>query len=87
LRRSVREKILLERYTSPYFHSNFPLSNTDDDLRTVREAVDSEDGKLWEKATVEEITSLDKNEAWDLVQSTNELFARGCSQDINIYNS
>jgi hypothetical protein len=40
---------------------------TDDDLRTVREAVDSEDGKLWKKAMDEETTALDKNEAWDLV--------------------
>jgi hypothetical protein len=44
------------------------LSITDDDPRTVREAVDSEDGKLWKKAMVEEMTTLDKNEAWDLVE-------------------
>jgi hypothetical protein len=30
--------------------------------------VDSEDGKLWKQAMVEEIASLDKNEAWDLVE-------------------
>jgi hypothetical protein len=30
--------------------------------------VDSEDGKLWKKAMVEEMASLDKNEAWDLVE-------------------
>jgi hypothetical protein len=30
--------------------------------------VDSEDGKLWEKAMVEEMTALDRNEAWDLVK-------------------
>ena len=41
---------------------------TNDDLRTVREAVDSEDGKLWEKAMDEEMKSLDKNEALDLVE-------------------
>jgi hypothetical protein len=40
----------------------------DDDPRTVREAVDLEDGKLWEKAMVEEMEALDKNEAWDLVE-------------------
>jgi hypothetical protein len=55
-------------YTPSDFHSNFALSITDDDPRTVREAVDSEDGKLWEKAMDEEMTSLDKNEAWDLVE-------------------
>jgi hypothetical protein len=44
------------------------LSITDDDPRTVREAVDSEDGNLWKKAMEEEMASLDKNEAWDLVE-------------------
>ena len=41
LRRSDRERRLLERY-SPYdFRSNFSLSIADDDTRNVREAVDS----------------------------------------------
>jgi len=47
LRRSVQERRLLERYTPSDFRSNFSLSITDDDPRTVREAVDSEDGNLW----------------------------------------
>jgi hypothetical protein len=64
----VQEKRLPKRYTPPDLGSNFSLSITDDDPRTVREAVDSEDGKLWKKAMVEEMTSLDKNEAWDLVE-------------------
>jgi hypothetical protein len=55
-------------YTPPDFHSNFILSITDDDPRTVREAVDLEDGKLWKKAMDEEMEALDKNEAWDLVE-------------------
>ena len=42
LRRSDRESRLPERY----IHSNFSLSIIDDDPRTVREAVDLEDGKL-----------------------------------------
>jgi hypothetical protein len=46
LRRLVRERRLPERYTPSNFHSNFSLSITDDDPRTVREAVDSEDGNL-----------------------------------------
>jgi hypothetical protein len=50
LRRSDRERRLPKRY-SPYdFHSNFSLSITDDDPRTVREAVDSKDGNLWKRA-------------------------------------
>jgi hypothetical protein len=68
LRRSVRERRQPERYTPSDFHSNFALSITDDDPRTVREAVDSEDGKLWKKAMDEEMEALDKNEAWDLVE-------------------
>jgi hypothetical protein len=68
LRRSIQERRLPERY-SPYdFSSNFSLSITDDDPRTVREAVDSEDGNLWKRAMEEEMASLDKNEAWDLVE-------------------
>jgi hypothetical protein len=67
LRRLVREIKLLERYTPYDFRSNFSLSIIDDDPRTVRETVDSEDGNLWKRAMDEEMASLDKNEAWDLV--------------------
>jgi hypothetical protein len=68
LRRSIRERRLPKRYTPYDFHSNFSLSITDDDPRTVREAVDSEDGNIWKRGMDEETTSLDKNEAWDLVE-------------------
>jgi hypothetical protein len=44
------------------------LSITNDDLRTVREAVDSEDGNLWKKSMDEEMATLDKNDAWDIVK-------------------
>ena len=30
--------------------------------------MDSEDGKLWKEAMVDEVASLHKNEAWDLVE-------------------
>jgi hypothetical protein len=66
LRRSVRERRLPERYTPSDFHSNFVLSITDDDPRTVREAVDPKDENLWKRAMNEKMASLDKNEAWDL---------------------
>jgi hypothetical protein len=46
LRRSIRERRIPEIYIPSNFHSNFSLSITDDDPRTVREAVNSEDGKL-----------------------------------------
>jgi len=34
----------------------------------VKEVVDLEDGKLWKEAMVDEMASLHKNEAWDLVE-------------------
>ena len=34
----------------------------------MKEAVDSEDGKLWKEPMVDEMASLHKNEAWDLVE-------------------
>jgi phosphoribosyl-AMP cyclohydrolase len=46
LRRSVRDRRQPKRYNPPGFHSNFALSIIDDDPRTVREAVNSEDSKL-----------------------------------------
>jgi hypothetical protein len=46
LRRSVRDRRQPEWYSPPDFRSNFALSITDDDPRTVREAVNSEDSKL-----------------------------------------
>jgi hypothetical protein len=49
-------------------NSNIALSITDDDPRTVREAVNSEDSKLWNNSMVEEMDALDKNEAWDIVE-------------------
>jgi hypothetical protein len=63
LRRSYQERRISERYSPSNFHSNFALSITDDDPRTVREAVDLEDGNLWKRAMEEEMASLDKNEA------------------------
>eukprot|EP00253_Pinus_taeda_P029396 PITA_29396 len=71
VRRSVRERRQPERYSPYEFCSNFGLSITDDDPRTVKEAVDLEDGKLWKEAMVDEMESLHKNEAWDLVELPN----------------
>eukprot|EP00253_Pinus_taeda_P010778 PITA_10778 len=68
MRRSVRERRQPERYSPSAFCSNFALFITDDDPRTVKEVVDSEDGKLWKEAMVDEMASLHKNEAWDLVE-------------------
>ena len=65
MRRSVRERRQPERYSPSALCSNFSLSITDDDAITTREAVDLEDRKLWKEAMVDEMASLDKNEAWD----------------------
>jgi hypothetical protein len=73
LRRSSRERRKLKIYSPLDFHSNFGLFVIDDDPRTLREAVDLEDGKLWKNSMIEEITSLDKNESWDLVEFSNRL--------------
>eukprot|EP00253_Pinus_taeda_P021890 PITA_21890 len=67
VRRLVQERRQPERYSPSNFFSNFALSITDDDPRTVKEEVDSKDGKLWKEAMVDEMASLHKNEAWDLV--------------------
>ena len=63
MRRLVRERRQPERYSPSAFCSKFSLTITDDDPITVREAVDSEDGKLWKEAMVDEMASLHKNEA------------------------
>ena len=68
LRRSAQERRQPERYSPSAFYSNFSLIVTDDDPKTIREEVDSEDEKLWKEAMVDEMASLHKNEAWDLVE-------------------
>ena len=44
------------------------MSITDDDPRNVNEADNSDDSDLWKRAMDEQIDSLGKNEAWNLVQ-------------------
>eukprot|EP00253_Pinus_taeda_P008590 PITA_08590 len=68
VRRSIWERRKLERYSPSAFCSNFVLSIIGDDPITLKEAVDSEDGKLWKEAMVDEMAYLHKNEAWDLVE-------------------
>ena len=68
MRRSFWERRKPKRYSPSAFCSNFSLTITYDDPRTVRETVDSEDGKLWKEAMVDEMESLHKNEAWGLVE-------------------
>eukprot|EP00253_Pinus_taeda_P025635 PITA_25635 len=65
---SVRERRQPERYSPPTFCSNFALSIINDDPKTMKEAVDSDDGKIWKENMVDEMVSLHKNEAWDPVE-------------------
>jgi hypothetical protein len=67
----MRERRQPKRYSPPNFRVNFPVSIIYDNPRTLREAVNSEDSKLWKKTIVEEMDALDKNEAWDLVELSN----------------
>jgi hypothetical protein len=68
LRRLAQERRQPKMYAPLDFRSNLALSITDDDPITVRELVDSEEGKLSKKSMVEEMATLDKNEVWDLVE-------------------
>eukprot|EP00253_Pinus_taeda_P033774 PITA_33774 len=68
VRRSIRERRQPERCSPFALYSNFSLSITDDDPRTVKETIDSEDGKLWKEAMVDGMASLHKNDTWDLVE-------------------
>ena len=53
----------VERYSPPDFCSAFVLSVVNDEPIPVKEAVSSEECKLWKNAMVEEMEALDKNEA------------------------
>jgi hypothetical protein len=62
VRRLERIRKLVERYIPPNFHSKFVLTSIDDEPKSVGEAVDSLEGKLWKDAMLEEIELLYKNE-------------------------
>ena len=62
VRRSDHERRPVDRYSPPDFHTAFSLSAVSDEPRSVKEAVNSKECKLWENAMIEEM------EAWDLVE-------------------
>ena len=68
LRRYDHVRRPVERYSPPDFRFGFVLSTINDETRSVKEVVSSEECKLWKNAMVEEMEALDKNEAWDLVE-------------------
>jgi len=71
LKRYLQITRKLKRYNQPDFHSSFVLLVIEGDIRIVIEEMDSEDGKLSTKAMVQEMETLDKYEAWELVKFPN----------------
>ena len=71
VRRSSQERKKPERYSPLEFHLYFTLSTIEDDSRTVKEAINLLEGKLWKKPMEEEMESLIKNDTWDLVKLPN----------------
>ena len=71
LRKSNHVRRSTERYIPPNFHYAFFLSSINDEPRFVKEAVNSEEGKLLKRAMVEEMEAFYKNETWDLVKFPN----------------
>jgi hypothetical protein len=68
VRRSERVRKPFKMYGPPNFCSTFLLTYTYEDPKSVREGINSVEGRLWKDAMVEEMESLHKNEMWDLVQ-------------------
>ena len=59
---------LAKRCSPPNFHYAFVLYTINDEPRYAKETINFEEGKLWKKATVEEMEALDKNESWYLIK-------------------
>jgi hypothetical protein len=75
-------------YSPPNLHSSFFffLSITDNGPRTARVAVDSKYSELSINVMVEEMDSLDKNEAWDLVELLSRIKNVRIKWDLNKLN-
>ena len=55
MRRSDHERRPVDRYSPLDFHSAFILFAVSDEPRSIKEAVNSEECKLWKNAMVEEM--------------------------------
>ena len=62
VRRLERVSKPFKRYSPPKFCSAFMLTSIDNEPKSVGEAFDSTEGKLWKESMVEEMESLYKNE-------------------------
>eukprot|EP00253_Pinus_taeda_P016903 PITA_16903 len=49
-------------------NSTVEEESEDEEPQTLGDAIDLEDGKLWKETMVDEMASLHKNEAWDMVE-------------------
>jgi hypothetical protein len=67
VRRSERVRKPVKRYSPPNIHFEFVLTATDEEPKSVREAFDSAEGKIWKDSMVNYMESLHNNETWDLV--------------------
>jgi hypothetical protein len=68
VRRSKQVRKKFKRYGPPNFCSAFLVTCTYAEPKSVREGINSIEGRLLKDAMVEEMESLHKNEMWDLVQ-------------------
>ena len=83
LRRSNRVRRPVERYSPPDFHSRFVLFAINDEPRSVKEKVSSEECKLWKNAMVEEMGPWTKMRPgiWlNYMMEGNLLVVNGCSR-------
>jgi hypothetical protein len=44
------------------------LTDIDEEPKSVKEAIDLAEGRLWKEAMVKEMESLHNNETWDLIE-------------------
>jgi hypothetical protein len=62
VRMSEQVRKPVKRYSSPYFHFSFLLTATNEEPKSIREAIDSVEGRPWKDAMVKEMESLHKND-------------------------
>jgi hypothetical protein len=65
---SERVRKPIERYSPFDFYSAFILFATDEETKSVREAIDLIKGSLWKDDMIEEMESFHKNKTWDLIE-------------------
>uniref|UniRef100_A0A6N2L229 Retrovirus-related Pol polyprotein from transposon TNT 1-94 n=1 Tax=Salix viminalis TaxID=40686 RepID=A0A6N2L229_SALVM len=79
LRRSIRERrsAITDDYVVYDVESECDLS-LDEELKTFRKAMESENSEKWSNAAEEEISSMNVNKVWDLVELPDGFKTVGC---------